>query len=66
MSSFEIGVLIFMVWVCLQASINRICKCFETIAVAKSMDNMNRRSVNEQSSDETITKGKTEVGDSNI
>lgn len=36
MASWEIGLLITIVYVCVYGVVNRICKCVETCAAAKS------------------------------
>ena len=39
MNSIELGILIILVYLCVYALINRICKCVEYCAMARSYDN---------------------------
>lgn len=35
MTSFEIGILVFLIYLCVYSLINRICKCIESCAMSK-------------------------------
>ena len=35
MTSFEIGILVFLTYICMYGLVNRICKCIETCAMSK-------------------------------
>ena len=60
MSSFEIALLIMIVYIAIYGIVNRICKCVEKFAYAKCYDMAKKEIDNEQSGTTTSGKRKTE------